>query len=61
MLWDKIQKRLDEYNLTVYKLSKITGIRDQTLRNYKTGTEPSFKNICKIADALNVNLDYFRD
>lgn len=39
---------------------EITGIRDSTLHNYKRGSEPSFKNMCKIADALDVSLDYFR-
>lgn len=59
-MWYEIQKALDEKNLSIYKLAKITGIRDSTLHNYKRGSEPSFKNICKIADALDVSLDYFR-
>lgn len=32
----------------------------QKLHNYKRGSEPSFKNMCRIADALDVSLDYFR-
>lgn len=59
-MWNKIQKALDEKNISIYKLAKITGIRDSTLHNYKRGSEPSFKNMCKIADALDVSLDYFR-
>ncbi|MYY90736.1 helix-turn-helix domain-containing protein [Ligilactobacillus salivarius] len=59
-MWNEIQKALDEKNLSIYKLAKITGIRDSTLHNYKRGSEPSFKNMCKIADALDVSLDYFR-
>lgn len=46
--------------MTRYKLSKLTGIRQTTLQSYKDGVEPSFKNMCKIADALDVSLDYFR-
>ena len=57
---NEIQKALDEKNISIYKLAKITGIRDSTLHNYKRGSEPSFKNMCKIADALDVSLDYFR-
>ncbi|MDE1523315.1 helix-turn-helix domain-containing protein [Ligilactobacillus salivarius] len=59
-MWNEIQKALDEKNMSIYKLAKITGIRDSTLHNYKRGSEPSFKNMCKIADALDVSLDYFR-
>ena len=59
-MWNEIQKALDEKNISIYKLAKITGIRDSTLHNYKRGSEPSFKNMCKIADALDVSLDYFR-
>ncbi|OQQ84561.1 helix-turn-helix domain-containing protein [Ligilactobacillus salivarius] len=59
-MWNEIQKALDEKNLSIYKLAKITGIRDSTLHNYKRGSEPSFKNMCRIADALDVSLDYFR-
>lgn len=59
-MWNEIQKELDKKNIPIYKLAKITGIRDSTLHNYKRGSEPSFKNMCKIADALDVSLDYFR-
>lgn len=59
-MWNEIQKELDKKNISIYKLAKITGIRDSTLHNYKRGSELSFKNMCKIADALDVSLDYFR-
>ncbi|WP_338087241.1 helix-turn-helix transcriptional regulator [Ligilactobacillus apodemi] len=61
MLWLKIKKELVEQNVSMYRLAKNTGISASTLQNYKNGTEPSFKNMCKIADALNVSLDYFRE
>lgn len=33
-----------------------------TLYSYKNwGKEPPFKNMCKIADALDVSLDVFRE
>lgn len=61
MLWLKIKKELMRQKNSVYRLAKNTGIKQTTLQNYKNGTEPSFKNMCKIADALDVSLDYFRD
>lgn len=60
MLWNEIQKELNRQGMSIYKLAKITGIKDTTLHNYKKGSEPSFKNMCKIADALDVSLDHFR-
>lgn len=62
MMWKIVEKLLKEKGLSVYKLSKMTGIPDNTLRNYRSKhSEPSFSNACKIADALNVSLDDLRD
>lgn len=62
MLWNSIQVQLDKQNMTAYRLSKMTGIPLTTIYNYKNdGKEPPFKNMCKIADALNVSLDVFRE
>lgn len=61
MLWSVIQKYLDKRNMTVYRLSKITGIPNNTLYQYKNqDVEPSFRNMVKIADALDISLDVFR-
>lgn len=44
------------------KVSKISEVSEGTLKEYKfKNTEPSFKNACKIADALNVSLDDLRE
>ena len=62
MLWNSIQIQLDKQKITVYRLSKMTGIPMNTLYRYKNwGKEPPFKNMCKIADALDVSLDVFRE
>ena len=61
MLWDIIQIQLDKQKTTIDRLAKLTGIPDTTLHNYKNGSEPSFTNMCKIADALDVSLDVFRE
>lgn len=61
MLWIKIEERIKEQGISIYKLSKITGIPNATFYNYRNGSDPSFKNMCKIADALDVSLDYFRE
>lgn len=62
MLWNRIQSQLDQKEMSIYRLSKITGIPDNTLYGYKNnGVEPSFSNMVKIADALDVSLDVFRE
>lgn len=60
ILWKFIEEELKKQNISVYRLSKVTGISQTTLHNYKLGHEPSFKNVVKIADALGVSLDVFR-
>ena len=61
-MWNVVEKILKERSLTIYRLSKMTGITDNTLRNYRTKqSDPSFTNACKIADALKVSLDDLRE
>lgn len=61
-MWKTVEKILKEKGITIYKLSKMTGIPDNTLRNYRLKkSDPSFTNACKIADALNVKLDDLRE
>lgn len=61
-IWNKIQRLLDKRNMTVWKLGKTMDVSDSVLRNLRDGKikKPSFELVCKIADALDVSLDYFR-
>ena len=61
-MWNKIQRLLDKRNMTIWKLGKTMHVSDSVLRNLRDGKikKPSFELICKIADALDVSLDYFR-
>ena len=62
MLWSKVEIKLKEKGISVYRLSKLTGISHQTLSSLKTGKSksPSFELMVKIADALDISLDEFR-
>ena len=62
MLWFVIERNLKDKGLTVYRLSKMTGISQQALSMLKSGKikNPSFELMKKIADALDVSLDEFR-
>ena len=56
--WDKVQIQLDKRNLSLSSLADKTAISQSTLENYKyQDREPSFKNVCKIADVLDISLD----
>lgn len=62
IMWENVEKFLKEKGISIYKLSKLTGIPDNTLRNYRSKhSDPSFTNACKIADALDISLDELRD
>ena len=61
MLWKSVQKELDKKHWSLAKLSEITKIPDSSLRMYKyRGSDPSFSNACKIADALKISLENLR-
>lgn len=65
-MWSKVEEILEEKKVTIYQLSKLSGIHINTLYNYRKnyshegGSKPSFENMCKIADALEVSLDELR-
>lgn len=49
-------------NITRYQLSKLSGVKESTLQSIENNKDPNptFKTMCKIADALNVTLDELR-
>lgn len=56
-------KELREYRgLSRYRLAKISGVNDSTLQMIENSENPNptFKIMCKIADALEVSLDDLR-
>lgn len=54
---------LKDRELSFYQLSKMTGIPTGVLSSFNTGRVKtlSFQNMIKIADALEISLDIFRD
>lgn len=62
MLWITVQRELDKRKWSLHHFSKASGIPDPTLRMYKfRGSDPSFTNACKMADALGMSLDDLRE
>ncbi len=62
MLWFKLEKILSQKKISIYRLSKITGISRQTFYALKDGKfdDLKFSTMKKIADALDISLDEFR-
>lgn len=65
MLWTKIQKLLSEKNMSINQLSLKMGLskNNRSIYALRDGKikKPSFELVCKIANALDVSLDYFRE
>lgn len=65
MLWNKIQKILSEKKMSINQLSLKMGLskNNRTVYQLRNGKikKPSFELMCKIADALDVSLDIFKE
>lgn len=61
MLWRYTDKLLQKKRMSLKELALKSNVNYETIRSYKyRGYDPSFKNMCKIADALGVSLDELR-
>lgn len=58
-MWKKFKHLLIEKGMTQKALAEKAGISPNTIRNIKT-ERISFKNMCKIADVLEISLDELR-
>lgn len=61
-MWEKIELELRKREMTIYQLTKLTGVSSSVMYEFKRGKikKPSFELMEKIADALNVSMDVFR-
>lgn len=59
MFTEKFRHILQETNITAYKVAKETGISQGLMAEYNRGEKiPTVNNLVKIADYLNVSIDY---
>ena len=63
MLWSKIKTKLVEKNMTEYELGKVTGLGAHPIYPFKkrNSENPRWLTMVKIADALDISLDEFRE
>lgn len=59
----KVKEMRESRGISRYRLSKMSGVNTSTLQMIENSENPNptFKVMCKIADALEVSLDEFRD
>lgn len=62
-MWNIIGKILKEKGLNQEQLAKRMKVHSGTVSDLKKGRikKPSFELMCKIADALEISLDVFRE
>lgn len=54
-----LKELLQEKGVTITHVAKTTGIAQQTIHNWLSGTEPrSLRQVKKVADYFDVSLDY---
>ena len=58
-MWKKLNHILIEKGMTKRELAEKAGISQNTIQNIRN-SKISFRNMVKIADALDVSLDEFR-
>lgn len=63
MLWSKTQELMKKKNLNQSQLAKKMNVTRSVITSFKNGkiNKPSFELMCKLADALDVSLDEFRE
>ena len=49
---------LDEKNINISELSRHTGVPKSTIHSWLKGRSPNLEQLNKVADFLNVTLDY---
>ena len=61
-MYEKFMELLRRKGVTVYEVSKQTGISASTLSDWKAGRyTPKLEKIKKLADYFGVNIEYFLD
>lgn len=59
-MYEKFSKLLQEKHLSTYRVSKDTGISQQTFSDWKIGkSKPKLDKLQKIADYFGVSVEYF--
>lgn len=61
MFFEKLQKILEQKNLTMNRLAKNAGVSQASTDRWKKGSLPNAEALTKICKYLNVSADYLLD
>ncbi|WP_311432236.1 helix-turn-helix domain-containing protein, partial [Facklamia hominis] len=63
MLWEKMDKLMKDRGMNQVKLAQKMGVFQSVISALKRGKikKPSFELVCKLADALEVDINEFRE
>lgn len=60
VLASQLKKLMNKHDLTVAKLSRVTGVSRKTLHSWIDGNQPkNLTDVKSVADYFDVSLDYF--
>ena len=60
MLYEKIKQEAEKQNISISALERKAGLGNATIKGWNKSS-PSVKNLCAVANVLNVSIEYFRD
>lgn len=61
MFYDKYQKLCHQIGKSPFAVARDLGISSRTQGNWKSGSEPRYGTLKRIADYFNVDVSYFYD
>ena len=60
MLYEKIKQEAEKQNISISALERKAGLGNATIKGWNKSS-PSVKNLCAVANVLNVSIEYFLD
>ena len=60
MLYEKIKQEAEKQNISISALERKAGLGNATIKGWNKSS-PSVKNLCAVANVLNVSIEYSLD
>lgn len=57
-MYERVLKIASEKGLSIYKLEQMAGLGNGTIGKWKTSKNTSINTLVKVAEALDVSIDY---
>ena len=60
LLYEKIKREADKQGISISALERKAGLGNATIKGWNKSS-PSVRNLCAVAEALGVSIEYFLD